>query len=329
MNNIQDKVQAREEFHKLRQKSLLGEWLNVILPNKYNELLSFYDVRDLLGDIKQETYLGLCVVPIDKIIGSEGRYQDFTRSFLPKAKHLQERWVNISAAVRKDIILPPIQLFKVGDVYFVRDGNHRVSVARANGVEMIDAEVREIASHIYISADMTHQEILQRVIEYERNTIFKETRLANFIDTNELKVTMPGSYSILIQHIMGHKYFITQERNKEPAVYPEEEALYQQNHILAQYQDTKVSFGEAAQSWYSNLFQPITEHIYQEKLLSKFPKRTPADLYIWLISHWHHLKTFYDQDISFEEAVEDAISENQKASSSSFSQFFARLKRKA
>ena len=151
MNNDHTRLQAREQFQKLRQKGLLSGLVRIIRPKEHNQLLSFYDVRELLGVGKQETYMGLHAVPITKIIGSEGRYQDFTRTFLPKFKHLQERWVSISAAAQKDVILPPIQLFKVGDAYFVRDGNHRVSVARASGIEMIDAEVVEIASDIYLS----------------------------------------------------------------------------------------------------------------------------------------------------------------------------------
>ena len=86
MNQSQLKIEAKDNFHKLRQKSLFNSLVDIIIPNEHNKLLSFYDIRELLGDKKQERYLGLQVVSINKIIGSEGRYQDFTRSFLPKAK---------------------------------------------------------------------------------------------------------------------------------------------------------------------------------------------------------------------------------------------------
>ena len=303
MDDRQIRLQATESFHKLRQKSLLSGLVGIILPNEYNKLLSFYDIRALLGDKKQEKYLGLRVVPIEQIIGSESRYQDFTRSFLPKAKHLQERWVNISTAAQKDIILPPIQLFKVGDAYFVRDGNHRVSVLRNSGVEMIDAEVTEIVSNIYVSADMTHREILYRVIEYEKRMIFKETRLANFIDTTHLVTTSPGSHSLIIQHIMGHKHFIEQKRKAEQPQSSQLKQLSELNPVLAQLDETAMSFGEAAQSWYEDLFKPILKLIRQEGLLAQFPERTAADLYIWLISHWQYLKDLYGQDVPLEDAV--------------------------
>ncbi|MEM9424710.1 MAG: transcriptional regulator, partial [Spirochaetota bacterium] len=199
MDDTHFKLEAKENFLKMHHKSIFSDLFHIIRANEHNKLLSFYDVRSLLGDAKQEKYLGIQVIPVDKIIGSEGRYQDFTRSFLPKSKHLQERWVNIRTAAQKDINLPPIQLYKLGDAYFVRDGNHRVSVARSSGIEMIDAEVTQIISPIYVSADMTHKEILRRVIQYEKGIVFKQTRLANFIGTEDLTVTSPGSYSLIIQ----------------------------------------------------------------------------------------------------------------------------------
>ncbi len=306
MNDNYLKLQAREDFNKLRQKGLLSSLLGIILPGEHQKLLSFYDIRELLGDQKQETYLGLRVVPVSQIIGSESRYQDFTRSFLPKARHLQERWVSISTAAQKDIILPPVQLFKVGDAYFVRDGNHRVSVARASGIEMIDAEVIEVASQVYLSPNMTHKEILSRVIEHEKKMILKETRLANFIDTTHLVVTSPGSYSLLIQHILGHKHFMEQERCQKQQTQPSEwdpQRLGQHNPVLARLDYTTVSFSEAARSWYENLFLPILQLIRREGLLAQFSNRTGADLYIWLISHWQYLKELHGPEVPLETAM--------------------------
>ena len=309
IDESQLKIQARENFYKLRQKALLNSLVNIIRPNEHNKLLSFYDVRKLLGDKKQEKYLGLQVIPIKNIVGSEGRYQDFTRSFLPKANHLQERWVRIKTATQQDIILPPIQLFKVGDAYFIRDGNHRVSVARTSGMEMIDAEVTEVISSIYLSANMTPNKILHRMLEYEKNMILKETRLANFIDTTQLVVTATGSYSIIIQHIMGHKHFVEQEyRENTQSNPPQTEScevaqISQLNPVLAELNDITISFSQAAQSWYENLFEPILKLIHQEGLLAQFPERTAADLYIWLISHWQDLKDLHGQDVPLEDAV--------------------------
>ena len=85
--------------------------------------------------------LGKRVVAVEKIVGSVGRSGDFDRSFLPARMSLQTKWKRVDRAYHKGRDLPPVVLFKVGDSYFVEDGNHRVSVARYQGVEWIDAEV--------------------------------------------------------------------------------------------------------------------------------------------------------------------------------------------
>ncbi len=91
-------------------------------------------------------------VPVGKIVGSEGRYADFDDEFLPLNGRSEERWTSVYAALRRGEELPPVSLLKVGDVYFVRDGNHRVSVARWLGVEALDAEVVEVRAAVPIEA---------------------------------------------------------------------------------------------------------------------------------------------------------------------------------
>ena len=83
-------------------------------------------------------------VNVDRIVGSEGRYRDFNRHFLPRREFLQSRWVSIDMAHYNDVSLPPVRVYEIGGVYFVRDGNHRVSVARMRGQTMIDAEVTRL-----------------------------------------------------------------------------------------------------------------------------------------------------------------------------------------
>jgi hypothetical protein len=86
-------------------------------------------------------YLGLQVVPIARIRGTEGRGQDFDATFHPLRPHSRDRWMKIAAAQQAGATLPPIELIQVGDIYFVRDGHHRISVAAALGQTEIDAEV--------------------------------------------------------------------------------------------------------------------------------------------------------------------------------------------
>jgi hypothetical protein len=110
---------------------------------KSNDLLSFDKMSQCLSP-KGQHYLGLQVVPVDNIVGSEGRYRDFDRAFFPRQKRVRDRWVSIAKAHYEQAPLPPVELFKIGKAYFVRDGNHRVSVARTHGQDFIDANVTEI-----------------------------------------------------------------------------------------------------------------------------------------------------------------------------------------
>jgi hypothetical protein len=88
--------------------------------------------------------LGLQTIPLRQIVGSEGRSHDFDRRFQPRAAHLQERWSRVAMAMSQGVALPPIVVYKLGERYFVSDGNHRVSVARQRGQDQIAAYVTEL-----------------------------------------------------------------------------------------------------------------------------------------------------------------------------------------
>src|ERR687893_1819050 len=107
-----------------------------------NRLLSFDDVRRELAAYNRR-YRGRKVVEVDEIVGSVGRWRDFDRSFLPARASVGDRWKRIDRAFQRDEDLPPVELYKLGDAYFVVDGHHRVSVARFHGAEWMDAEVTE------------------------------------------------------------------------------------------------------------------------------------------------------------------------------------------
>lgn len=93
---------------------------------------------------KSEHDGGTRVVPMAKIVGSQGRACDFSPDFRPRQSGTRSRWINIAAAVSKGVTLPPVELIQVGDRYYIRDGHHRISVARANGQDHIDAHVTVI-----------------------------------------------------------------------------------------------------------------------------------------------------------------------------------------
>jgi hypothetical protein len=105
-------------------------------------LQPLYDLHQVTAaSVKNRRYRGLTSVPLHQIQGSEGRVRDFTRDFRPLNEHTAERWQRVSTAVARNKPLPPIELIQVGDIYYVRDGHHRVSVANARGMAEIDALV--------------------------------------------------------------------------------------------------------------------------------------------------------------------------------------------
>lgn len=272
-------AQVSDDFNRARNKARFTNIFMVIHSEK-KELLSYYDVKDMIKP-KSQTYRGMQVVKIDNIIGSEGRYKDFNKAFLPKKEHLRNRWENIDRAHIKDVILPPISLFKIGEVYFVRDGNHRVSVARTQGVYSIDAEVVELTTEIKIEPNMTRSDLKKSVLEYERNMVLKESGLNHILNMEEIFFTAPGRYDEMLRHIYGHKYYINQGNSKE------------------------ITLEEAALSWYENVYTPIIQIVKNENMLSRFPGRTASDLYIWTIKKWDELKEKYGQAYPLDQAVKD------------------------
>ncbi|MBN1488224.1 MAG: hypothetical protein JW981_11330 [Anaerolineae bacterium] len=126
-------------YHRAQWKGAFVQLWNR-LANRSNNLLSLKEVESQCT-ITRRSYAGIKCVSLSQIKGSEGRSEDFDRDFHPIKSHNKQRWLQIAAARIMGIVLPPVELIQVGDVYFVRDGNHRVSVAAAMGREAIDAEV--------------------------------------------------------------------------------------------------------------------------------------------------------------------------------------------
>jgi hypothetical protein len=134
--------QAFNDYERAVYKAQWRSWFHWF-TRQGNDLLAFEQIRPRLAHSGQHT-LGLKIVPLDQIVGSEGRARDFDRAFFPRQMHTKERWLNIARAFYAEIPLPPVELVKVGDSYFVMDGHHRLSVARAHGQDFVDAQVTEV-----------------------------------------------------------------------------------------------------------------------------------------------------------------------------------------
>jgi len=258
---------ASADFSRAKGKAVLTQ-IQHFLNTDRNRLLSFNDVKDILKP-RHEVYRGNQVVPIKMIVGSEGRYHDFNKYFLPKREHLRHRWQKVDEAHLKDIVLPPIQLYEIGGAYFVRDGNHRVSVAKAQGVEFIDAEVTSLATEINIKPSMTTDELRDALITYEKIIFYEKTEFFKLTNYSDLDFSSPGRYDVIYNHILVHKYFLNEDLEDE------------------------IPFSNALVSWFEKVYNPVIKIIKEQWLLANFPGRTEADLYVWIIKHWDFLKKKY------------------------------------
>src|SRR5512133_2222666 len=186
---------AEDDFSSARQKEFVSRIQNFFNPGR-EELFSLQEVKQIVRP-KGETYRGMQAVPIDLIVGSEGRYNDFNQTFMPKYDYLRSRWKSIDMAHYQDVYLPPVRIYEIGGVYFVRDGNHRVSVARSKGIEHIDAEVTSLNSEIRLSPGMSREDLIKAVIAYEKDLFYDETYFGLITDCYDLDFSSLGQYDVI------------------------------------------------------------------------------------------------------------------------------------
>jgi hypothetical protein len=165
--NLNERVDG--DFSRARRRALLRRVLAGLRRKPAaNRLLSSEDVRRALW-ANNRTYLGRTVVEVEKIVGSVGRWSDFDPSFLPARASVGERWKRIDRAFHRGEDLPPVELYKIGDAYFVVDGNHRVSVARYHGAQRIDARVTELGGPVSEKARLRPESREHRIARQDRS----------------------------------------------------------------------------------------------------------------------------------------------------------------
>jgi hypothetical protein len=271
-----DSERAEGDYARVRRRALFRDIL-ARLTRRDNRLLSYDEVKQSLR-LGGPVYRGTQLVPVKQIVGSVDRYRDFDREFLPVQDHTAAKWKGIARAFYHDVNLPPVKLYKVGDAYFVLDGHHRVSVAREQGIEHIEAEVKEAYSRVPVTADLEAEDL--KVLHEYRNFL-ERTRLDEIRpQARPIRLTIAGGYDELLEHIAVHRYFMGRDLHRD------------------------VSGEEAVGHWYDTVYQPIVEEIRRQNLLEKFPSRTEADLYLWIVSHLFYLRVL-EGDADVGEAVAD------------------------
>ena len=252
---------AINDFNAAHRKASLKSVISQLTGEKI-DLLSYDEVLKHLR-LQGQVERGRQEIPLDKIIGSVGRYTDFTRDFLPRRISDSQRWVSVKIATESLVGVPPIEVYKVGDYYFVRDGNHRVSIARQNGQSHIEAYVTEVVTRVPLTGEVDLDNL---IIKEEYANFLEVTQLDKHIPDLDLEVTEPGGYDKLIDHISVNRYFLGKRLQRE------------------------IPYLEGAIDWYQNFYLPTVEIITEKGLLREFPDRTKTDLYMWMLEHRSELE---------------------------------------
>ncbi|MBK9053775.1 MAG: hypothetical protein IPL78_23580 [Chloroflexi bacterium] len=264
---------AVDDFHRARRQIAI-EKIMAFFTGLSLDLLSYEEVRRQLrtsGQIER----GLQEIPLDAVVGSVGRYRDFTRTFLPRNESDAGRWAQVKVAHLTQGV-PPITVYQIGEVYFVQDGNHRVSVARQMGNRTIEAYVTELKTAVTLEPDVQPDDL---ILKAEYADFLAETRLDVARPQANLSLTSPGRYPLILEHIAVHRYYMGLEQQRD------------------------IGYEEAVSHWYDVVYLPIVQLMQEHGLLEDFPDRTEADLYVWLAQHRAEIEQQWDEIVQPDMAV--------------------------
>ena len=247
----QSAFDAASDFRRARRRADLREVLSA-LGARDAKLLSYDDVRRRLHAVESPAS-SLKDVPLAAIVGSVGRTVDFTREVLPRTDADKARWVGVKVAMTGLEGTPPVDLYRIGDAYFVRDGNHRVSVARQLGAKFIQAYVTPVHARVPLSADASPDDL---IIAEEHDRFLERTALDELRPGADVRVTTAGAFERLLEHIAVHRYYMGID------------------------EDRPVADPEAVGHWYDTVYLPVVARIRGSDLLRGFEGRTETDLYL-------------------------------------------------
>lgn len=270
-----ERVAAIHQFRQARRKAELLALLSKI-TRQQDDLLVFDEVRKTLtlAHPKREH---LKDIPLDSIVGTVSRYHDFNRQFYPRTDSDEDRWARVKELMETQG-LEPIEVYQVGDVYFVLDGNHRVSVARQLETMTIEAYVKEFRTPVEVIPEDNLEDVVLRI---EQKELMEDTHLDEIRPDVDIRVTLPGRYREILEHIEVHRYFMGLEKGSE------------------------IPLEAAVASWVDNIYLPAISAIREKHVLDDFPGRTETDLYLWLKKHQWELEKALKRDVPDWDAAQD------------------------
>lgn len=243
-----------------------GFWRQSIelLQGQVVSLMSHNQLRPKLH-IHTDIYTALQNVPLGSIKGNIRRYEDFQDTFLPQQKRKVQR--HIEKIKAKDLF-PPIEVYKIGTNYFVRDGSRRVTLARKLKRSHIRAYVAEIPS-------ISQHESYDAPTDLDADTLYEhflnETHLNHVKTYQKINLSVPILYNAILSHITLQQQMLSHKQKKE------------------------VSMAQASTEWYMKTYIPLIRLIRKYRVLDNFPQRSEGDLYIWIVNHLHQIEKEFEE----------------------------------
>ena len=255
---------AQYDFTRVRRQRVLSAlrgWMRREASD-VNMILPFEEVIDALGHAG-ERHLGLHEISLDSIVGTVDRSRDFDRAFRPISTRTRPRWERIASALRRGEDMPPISVFRIGDLHFVRDGHHRVSVARALGRSAIDAYVTEVLTKVGADSRIRLHDL---PVKGHERLFFERVPLSH--DAREqIELSDPWGYAELAEGIEAWGFRLMQARGE----------------LLTRRQ--------VAEAWYSEEYLPVVAMIREADLLDR---GTATDAYMRMSRERYRLMRTHD-----------------------------------
>ncbi|CAM3773931.1 chromosome partitioning protein ParB [Tsukamurella ocularis] len=250
---------ARTDFERSRRRAniaRLASWVRG-QPGDVTEVLPYDEVVSALGFVSERP-LGLQVVPVAQIVGSVDRTRDFDRYFRPRSPALRARWQRLAAAQRRGEAMPPVELKKVGDLYFVVDGHHRVSIAFARGFSTVDADVTEVVTRIGSGGIAVRSDLLLK----DHRRLFLERVPLEGAARERIRFTNAWDYSVLAESVEAWGFRLIQEAGEY------------------------LSRAVVAGRWYEEEFAPVIEMARAAGIMQS---STDAEVYLFVACERYRL----------------------------------------
>jgi hypothetical protein len=250
---------AQNDFSRARRSTVLAKLAARLQrePSDVNLILPFEEVVEALARVG-ETDLGLQTIGLDTIVGTVGRTREFDRSFRPTSNRTRPRWERIANAQRRGQDMPAISVYRIGDLHFVRDGHHRVSVARAQGLDVIDAHVTEVRTKVGIDRAIRLADLPLK--SHER--VFRERVPLSDAEFQEVRLSDPWRYAALAEGVEAWGF------------------------RLAQNSRDLASREEVARLWLRDEFRPVVAMLREAELIGG---SRDADAYMRVASERYRL----------------------------------------